>query len=130
MLNRKRLPGVECALPVFCCPCFPDLDFEQRDFSGSPDFAQFAVARPCVGSSAEFARGCRPSPADGSRKRSSCQSDAPLAFILADNYVSEAWNEGMHLIDGMDRQAWFVVLCGVVIVGGFCLRGFGSRSNY
>ena len=55
---------------------------------------------------------------------------APLAFILADNYVSEAWNEGMHLIDGMDRQAWFVVLCGVVIVGGFCLRGFGSRSNY
>jgi hypothetical protein len=55
---------------------------------------------------------------------------APLGFLLADNYVAEAWNEGLHFIYGMDRQAWFVVLCGVVIIGTFCLRGFGSRSNY
>jgi hypothetical protein len=55
---------------------------------------------------------------------------APLGFVLADGYVSQAWNEGLHFIYGLDRQTWFFVLCGVVIIGAFCLRGFGSRSSY
>jgi hypothetical protein len=55
---------------------------------------------------------------------------APLGFVLADGYVSQAWNGALHFIYGLDRQAWLLVLCGVVIIGAFCLRGFGSRSNY
>jgi hypothetical protein len=55
---------------------------------------------------------------------------APLGFVLADGYISQAWNEAVHFVYGLDRQAWLVVLCGVVIIGAFCLRGFGSRSNY
>jgi len=55
---------------------------------------------------------------------------APLCFVLADGYVSQAWNGALHFIYGLDRQAWLLVLCGVVIIGAFCLRGFGSRSNY
>ena len=80
-----------------------------------------------------FGRFRSPAPSCFSRQRQETKLlsvGAPLGFILADNYVSRAWNEGLHFIYEMDRQEWFVVLCGVVIIGAFCLRGFGSRSNY
>jgi hypothetical protein len=55
---------------------------------------------------------------------------APLGFVLADGYVSDAWRAAEYYIFHLDRNAWFVVLCAVVIIGGICLRGFGSRSDY
>ena len=55
---------------------------------------------------------------------------APLCFVLADGYVSEAWRGAVNFVYHLDRQEWLLVLCGVVIIGAFCLRGFGSRSNY
>ena len=33
-------------------------------------------------------------------------------------------------IQTLDRTEWIYVFCGVVIVGFFCLRGFGSRKYY
>jgi hypothetical protein len=30
----------------------------------------------------------------------------------------------------LDRQEWLTVLVAVTVVGFFCMRGFGSRSNY
>lgn len=43
------------------------------------------------------------------------------------------WNlysQAMRFAGGLTQQQWFIVLCGVVIVGFLCLRGFGSRANY
>jgi hypothetical protein len=36
----------------------------------------------------------------------------------------------MRFVEQMDIQEWLLALFGVVIVGLFCLRGFGSRSKY
>jgi len=36
----------------------------------------------------------------------------------------------MRHVDRMDTQEWLLLLVGVIIVGVFCLRGFGSRSQY
>ncbi|MHC4405325.1 MAG: hypothetical protein ACYTG0_37235 [Planctomycetota bacterium] len=36
----------------------------------------------------------------------------------------------MQYIENMDIQEWLVAFFGVVVVGLFCLRGFGSRSDY
>ena len=33
-------------------------------------------------------------------------------------------------INTLDKQEWLLILCGVVVVGVFCLRGFGSRAGY
>jgi hypothetical protein len=54
----------------------------------------------------------------------------PIGALLASNFVSQAWNGAMQWINHLDRNAWLLVLCGVLAIGAFCLRGFGSRSNY
>jgi hypothetical protein len=36
----------------------------------------------------------------------------------------------MRFVEQMDAQEWMLAFFGVVIVGFFCLRGFGSRSKY
>jgi len=36
----------------------------------------------------------------------------------------------MRFIERMDAQDWLLALLAVVVVGVFCMRGFGSRSNY
>ena len=38
--------------------------------------------------------------------------------------------EVMHQVNRLDAQHWLWVLVGMVFVGLFCLRGFGSRSDY
>ena len=38
--------------------------------------------------------------------------------------------EVMRFIEGMDAQDWLLALLAVVGVGLFCMRGFGSRSDY
>lgn len=30
----------------------------------------------------------------------------------------------------LDRQTWICVFAAVMVVGLFCMRGFGSRSSY
>ena len=36
----------------------------------------------------------------------------------------------MRFIERMDAQDWLLALVAVVVVGLFCMRGFGSRSDY
>lgn len=33
-------------------------------------------------------------------------------------------------VNGFGTREWFYVMLGVVLVGLFCMRGFGSRKNY
>jgi len=40
------------------------------------------------------------------------------------------FNVAMNWINQIDRLEWFFILLGVLAIGTFCLRGFGSRSNY
>jgi hypothetical protein len=44
--------------------------------------------------------------------------------------MGHLYRQIMQHFDQLDTQHWLYVLVGVVIVGFFCLRGFGSRSNY
>ncbi len=44
--------------------------------------------------------------------------------------VGTLWKNLMQTIDSMDTQQWLLVLWGVIVVGFFCMRGFGSRSQY
>jgi hypothetical protein len=59
-----------------------------------------------------------------------CALAAPLYLVFGSNFVGQAWTAAMNWIYRFDRQAWLIVLCGVLAVGAFFLRGFGSRSNY
>ncbi len=44
--------------------------------------------------------------------------------------MSELYQQVMRYASLMDTQQW-MLLCLVVIAGGlFCMRGFGSRSNF
>jgi hypothetical protein len=36
----------------------------------------------------------------------------------------------LRLISRMDEWEWFIVLLAVLCMGIFCMRGFGSRTNY
>jgi len=54
--------------------------------------------------------------------------DAP--GMLASTFVSRAYDGVLHWLYSLDRQGWFLVLCGAVVAGFFCLRGFGSRTDY
>ena len=44
--------------------------------------------------------------------------------------VGHLWRNVMRMVNYMDAQDWLLVLVGVIVVGVFCLRGFGSRSQY
>ncbi len=44
--------------------------------------------------------------------------------------MRQVYNMMLQFVDGLGRQEWFYVLIGVVVIGAFCMRGFGSRSNY
>ena len=40
------------------------------------------------------------------------------------------WSDLLHFVDRMGVQEWVLVLAAMIAVGFFCLRGFGSRSQY
>jgi NADPH:quinone reductase-like Zn-dependent oxidoreductase len=44
--------------------------------------------------------------------------------------MSHVLAELMYYVNRMGPQQWVLVLGAAIIVGVFCLRGFGSRSNY
>ena len=50
--------------------------------------------------------------------------------LIASGYVGQVLSRVTQYLSGLDRQAWLLVLCGGLVVGLFCLRGFGSRSSY
>lgn len=40
------------------------------------------------------------------------------------------YHSAMRSIERFNSQDWMLVMIGAVIIGFFCLRGFGSRSGY
>lgn len=46
------------------------------------------------------------------------------------SYINYAIREFSRLIEHLSMQQWLYVLVIGVIVGFFCLRGFGSRTDY
>jgi hypothetical protein len=54
---------------------------------------------------------------------------APLCFVLG-SFVGQVWSTATNWVNHLDRQAWLFVLCTVLVIGAYFLRGFGSRSNY
>jgi len=50
--------------------------------------------------------------------------------LLGAGIVGQAYSTAMHIINRLDRQQWFVVLCVALVLGALCLRGFGSRNYY
>jgi len=44
--------------------------------------------------------------------------------------MSHYFQEIMRHVDHLGPRGWFWVLAAAIIVGAFCLRGFGSRSRY
>jgi len=39
-------------------------------------------------------------------------------------------NAAFRWAESLSMSHWLLVLLGVVAVGAFCMKGFGSRSNY
>ena len=44
--------------------------------------------------------------------------------------MNQLFREVMRFIEHLDAQQWLLLLLGVVLIGLFCMRGFGSRSGY
>jgi hypothetical protein len=45
-------------------------------------------------------------------------------------HLNRIFQHIMVYADRLSPQHWVLVLAGMVVVGWFCLRGFGSRSHY
>jgi hypothetical protein len=54
----------------------------------------------------------------------------PDFFRRENPTMSRYWNELLRMTNHMGTQEWALVLIGVLVVGAFLLRGFGSRSQY
>lgn len=44
--------------------------------------------------------------------------------------MDKIFREIMRMTARMDTEHWLLVGLGVLVLGFFCLRGFGSRSGY
>jgi len=44
--------------------------------------------------------------------------------------MQQFWQDIVRLVYSMDTQQWMLVLAGVIVLGLFCMKGFGSRSDY
>ena len=44
--------------------------------------------------------------------------------------MHDVYRDLMRYADHLSIQHWLVILLVAVVLGFFCLRGFGSRSNY
>ena len=45
-------------------------------------------------------------------------------------YYRQARQEFMQVIMHMERDHWLIVFGVLVVIGVFCMRGFGSRTSY
>ena len=43
---------------------------------------------------------------------------------------SDYYNSVMRAVAGLGPNEWLVVMIAVVLLGFFCMKGFGSRSDY
>ncbi len=47
-----------------------------------------------------------------------------------ESYFNDLYRESMRLLMQMDREHWAVAFVALVLIGYFCMRGFGSRTSY
>jgi hypothetical protein len=47
-----------------------------------------------------------------------------------DHVYRQFLNHAAGILDRMGPQGWVLVLAAMIVVGGVCMRGFGSRSRY
>ena len=52
------------------------------------------------------------------------------AIYSEEPVMGRYWHDFIQLTDSMGTQHWMLVLGAVLVLGFFCMRGFGSRSNY
>jgi len=45
-------------------------------------------------------------------------------------WLSSSYSATWQWINSLDRQEWLMLLSLVAGLGFFCMRGYGSRSNY
>ena len=46
------------------------------------------------------------------------------------HWIVSRLQDGWVLLDGLDRQEWFVLLACAAAIGFLCMRGYGSRTGY
>jgi len=46
------------------------------------------------------------------------------------NYVTKTIQGALKMTSNLDQTGWFLVGIAVLLIGMFCLKGYGSRSNY
>ena len=51
-------------------------------------------------------------------------------YRAATGLVGWLYREAMQFFNQLDAQQWLMLLVAAVVLGFFCLRGFGSRSGY
>ncbi len=44
--------------------------------------------------------------------------------------LSHLYHQTERFLERLEPRHWVIILAGMIVVGLFCLRGFGSRSNY
>ena len=52
------------------------------------------------------------------------------AYREATMLVGRLYREAMQFFNQLDIQQWLILLLVVIVLGFFCLRGFGSRTGY
>jgi len=62
--------------------------------------------------------------------RLSIEKHAPPIRAETSPAMHQFYHQALRIIERMTMQHWFFVLIGVVLVGLFCMRGFGSRTHY
>jgi hypothetical protein len=46
------------------------------------------------------------------------------------SYLTDIWSRILRYADSLGPQHWVYILIAVLVVGGFMLRGFGSRKHF
>ncbi len=47
-----------------------------------------------------------------------------------EQYFNDLYRDTMRLLMQMEREHWVIAFGVLVVVGFFCMRGFGSRTSY
>lgn len=58
------------------------------------------------------------------------RGDASNQVVPMGYYIESTFNQASRWLEQMTATDWFIAFVVVVVVGCFCMRGFGSRSNY
>lgn len=49
---------------------------------------------------------------------------------MMEQYFNDLYRDTMRLLMQMEREHWVIAFGVLVVVGFFCMRGFGSRTSY